>query len=84
MDGGNLASAVQRVAVPQRVSFVVRALVSVCEGLAFAHDMGVVHRDIKPHNIFLSSGMEHIKQGDFVTIIGSNGFLITSSAPRAL
>ena len=26
----------------------------VCAGLAFAHESGVIHRDIKPHNIFLT------------------------------
>ncbi len=26
----------------------------ICAGLAFAHESGVIHRDIKPHNIFLT------------------------------
>ncbi len=26
----------------------------ICAGLAFAHESGVIHRDIKPHNIFLN------------------------------
>jgi eukaryotic-like serine/threonine-protein kinase len=39
-------------------------LLQVCSGLAFAHDHGVVHRDIKPGNIFVQKN-ERIKILDF-------------------
>ena len=35
---------------PRRI---VSILLQACEGLAYAHDNGVVHRDIKPANLFL-------------------------------
>jgi len=31
-----------------------RMMASACDGLAHAHEQGVVHRDIKPHNLLLS------------------------------
>jgi serine/threonine-protein kinase len=41
-----------------------RALAQVAEGLAHAHAEGIVHRDIKPHNIFASRD-GRVKLGDF-------------------
>ena len=32
----------------------IETLLQVCEGLAFAHAQGVIHRDIKPGNLFLT------------------------------
>jgi serine/threonine-protein kinase len=28
-------------------------MVQICEGLSFAHRRGVIHRDVKPANIFI-------------------------------
>jgi serine/threonine protein kinase len=42
----------------------VEIAVQVCEGLAHAHDQGVIHRDVKPSNILLTTNGE-AKVADF-------------------
>ncbi|MCA9688768.1 MAG: protein kinase [Myxococcales bacterium] len=40
----------------------------ICDALAAMHARGIIHRDIKPHNIFLlrgAAGVEHVKVLDF-------------------
>jgi serine/threonine protein kinase len=41
-----------------------KAVAQVADGLAHAHAQGIVHRDIKPHNIFVSKD-GRVKLGDF-------------------
>src|ERR1051325_4941958 len=40
-------------------------LEQVCSGLAHAHECGVIHRDIKPHNLLLTANRQVVKIADF-------------------
>jgi serine/threonine-protein kinase len=53
---------------PLPVADAVQYVVQACEGLAEAHSRGIVHRDIKPDNLFLverSDGWRSVKIVDF-------------------
>jgi eukaryotic-like serine/threonine-protein kinase len=51
LDGMSLRDALQRGPIaPQRV---IKVLIQCCASLAEAHSIGIIHRDIKPDNVFL-------------------------------
>jgi serine/threonine protein kinase len=53
LEGDDLRALIERredIKLPQRL----RILIQICEGLAYAHEKGVVHRDVKPANILVS------------------------------
>jgi eukaryotic-like serine/threonine-protein kinase len=63
LQGTDLAQEiVRRGAFPTAVALRIGA--EFFEGLAAAHDLNVVHRDIKPHNVYLLAG-GHVKILDF-------------------
>jgi len=55
LEGAPLSRVIERVP-PVSLREKLAILVQVCDGLAFAHQRGVVHRDVKPANIFV---LEH-------------------------
>jgi TolB-like protein len=65
---------------PMRVPDVVRILRDVARALAYAHERGVVHRDIKPDNILLSSGAAVV--ADFGVAKALQSALRSSSGPQ--
>src|SRR4029079_16032921 len=47
------------------ISEILRVSMQIANGLAAAHDQGLVHRDIKPANILLEDGVERLQITDF-------------------
>jgi eukaryotic-like serine/threonine-protein kinase len=63
LDGQGLDSLIERlgrVPVPRAMGF----LAQICEGLAYAHEKGIIHQDIKPANLFVQAH-DQIKILDF-------------------
>jgi serine/threonine protein kinase len=63
LEGDDLRALIERqVDIP--LADRVRVMSKICEGLGYAHTKGVVHRDVKPANIFVTSGGQ-VKLLDF-------------------
>ena len=63
LGGGDMAKVVR--AEPLSLERAIFYLQQVCAGLAHAHQCGVIHRDIKPQNLLLTSDRETVKIADF-------------------
>ena len=80
LHGKDLATLMEERSAPIPLLEGLKYLEQVCAGLHQAHERGVVHRDIKPHNLFVTSSGE-VKVMDFgiarklnspgVTLIGT-------------
>ncbi len=80
LEGKDLATILEERRAPMPIAEGLRYLEQVCAGLQVAHDRGVVHRDIKPQNLFVTTSGE-VKVMDFgiarkmnapgVTVVGT-------------
>lgn len=53
LEGESLSARIEREAGPMRWAEAVAIMTQVCDAVAHTHDHGLIHRDIKPGNIFL-------------------------------
>ncbi|MFO0667742.1 MAG: serine/threonine-protein kinase [Polyangiaceae bacterium] len=53
LDGEDVSRALKRTG-PMPVDLAIRIVTQACRGLAKAHEAGIIHRDIKPGNLFLA------------------------------
>lgn len=68
LEGKNLEEIIsERGALP--LDYAAAIFLAVLDGLAYAHDHGVVHRDIKPANIFVCAGANSAGNGPSVKIL---------------
>jgi serine/threonine-protein kinase len=68
LQGRDLADVLEAEVYLRDVHRAARFVLQACEGLAAAHANGIVHRDIKPGNLFITSasdGTEQVKVLDF-------------------
>jgi serine/threonine-protein kinase len=63
LDGSDLAAMIN--GRPMDIRRGLNYLVQACMGLAVAHEAGVVHRDIKPDNFFVTKKNDQLKVMDF-------------------
>src|SRR5207248_5981461 len=90
LSGGDLQNAVRKRDIPLRraLSYVEQ----VCAGLGHAHKNGIIHRDIKPHNLLLTADLETVKIADFgvarlsladspITRVGTNVYAPPEHSP---
>jgi len=59
LDGEDMAALLDRVGALEP-EIAVALVVQACEGLAAAHACGIVHRDVKPSNLFLENVGDHV------------------------
>jgi serine/threonine-protein kinase len=66
VSGGDLADKLERSHASIPISEVLELLIDMCAGLQAIHDAGIVHRDMKPENIFL---IEREGRRDFCKVL---------------
>lgn len=81
VDGGSLATRM-RAGVTGREAL--RILRCVADALDYAHGIGLLHRDIKPHNILLQKSGQGVWLADFGLVKLADGTALTATAGQMM
>ena len=65
LDGDDLDQHLQKAGGPLETSEALRLMIQACDGLGAAHEAGVIHRDVKPQNLFVIENGTRLKVMDF-------------------
>lgn len=64
-------------------SEVLRILIEICKGLAYAHEKGLIHRDIKPHNVMLNNNQVILTDFGLADVVDEGGDLFQDLGRKA-
>jgi serine/threonine-protein kinase len=81
VDGGSLATRM-RAGITGREAL--RILRCVADALDYAHGTGILHRDIKPHNILLQASGQGVWLADFGLVKLADGTALTATAGQMM
>ncbi len=65
LDGDDLENHLKKAGGPLATSPALRLMIQACDGLGAAHEAGVIHRDVKPQNLFVIENGTRLKVMDF-------------------
>jgi serine/threonine protein kinase len=80
LTGGSLGDLVRNMDGPLAESTAAEFLCKIVDGIAFVHDSGVLHRDIKADNVLIDADSGNIKLADFGTAKSIGGASLSRAA----
>ena len=83
LDGDDLEQHLAKANGPLAGSQALRLMIQACDGLGAAHEAGVIHRDVKPQNLFVIENGTRLKVMDFgIAKVNNNAASISVTGVR--